>query len=103
LQKDIEIKFEKLRENVKTDFKTVTEKLIQRFDLASENQGVEALNQEKTDVILRRQGERVEQIQLQTNQASVLDQDKNSSVECVQVLETEQVKSNSGTFKFRAD
>jgi hypothetical protein len=95
LQKDIEIKFEKLRENVKRDLKTETEKLIQRFDLTSENKVEEISNQERTDFILRRQGERVEQIQLQTNQASVLDQDQNSSVECVQVLETEHIESSS--------
>jgi DNA repair exonuclease SbcCD ATPase subunit len=56
LQKNIEIKFEKLQENVKTNLKTETEKLIQRFDLTSENKVEEALNQEKTDVVLRRQG-----------------------------------------------
>jgi chromosome segregation ATPase len=41
LQKDIEIKLENLQENIKTVLKTETEKLIQRFDLASENQGIE--------------------------------------------------------------
>jgi hypothetical protein len=56
LQKDIEIKLEILRENVKSDLKTETEKLIQKFDLASENQVVGVSNQEKMDVILRRQG-----------------------------------------------
>jgi hypothetical protein len=37
-QRDIEIKFEKSQENIKTDLKTETENLIQRFDLTSENQ-----------------------------------------------------------------
>jgi hypothetical protein len=95
LQKDIEIKLEKLQENMKTDLKTVTEKLIQRFNLASENQGVETLNEEKTDVILRRQGECVDQTLLQDNQVNLLDQDQNSSVECVHVLATEQIESSS--------
>jgi hypothetical protein len=89
LQKNIEIKLEKLQENIKTDLKTETEKLIQRFDLASENQIVEVLNQEKTDVILRRQGERVEQIQLQLNQVSVLDQELKSDVETLNPVENE--------------
>jgi hypothetical protein len=66
-----------------------------QIELASENQIVEFTFPEQTDVILRRLGERVEQIQLQTNEASMLDQDQNSSVECVQVLETEQIESSS--------
>jgi hypothetical protein len=86
-QRDIEIKLEKSQENMKTDFETEIEKLIQRFDLASETQVVEVSNQEKTDVILRRQGECLEQTQLQANQVSVLDQDQNSSAEHDHLLE----------------
>jgi hypothetical protein len=88
-QRDIEIKLETLQENMKTDFKTEIEKLIQRFDLASENQVAEISNQEKTDVVLRRQGERVEQIQLQVNQVSVLDQELQYDAETVDPLEIE--------------
>jgi septation ring formation regulator EzrA len=89
-QRDIEIKLEKLQENMKTDLETEIEKLIQRFDLASENQVVEVTNQEKIDVILRRQGECVEQMQLQVNQVSVLDQELQSDVETIDPLENEQ-------------
>jgi hypothetical protein len=58
--------------------------------LASENQVVEVTNQEKIDVILRRQGECVEQMQLQVNQVSVIDQELQSDVETVDPLENEQ-------------
>jgi DNA repair exonuclease SbcCD ATPase subunit len=91
LQKDIEIKLENLQENMKTYLETETEKLIQRFDLASENQVVEVSNQEKIDVILRRQGECVEQMQLQANQVSVLDLELKSDVGTVDPLENRQI------------
>jgi hypothetical protein len=75
LQKNIEIKLEKLRENIKTDLKTETEKLIQRFDLASEIQVVEVSNQEKTDVILSRQWEQAEQRLVEENKVGNSDSD----------------------------
>jgi uncharacterized coiled-coil DUF342 family protein len=55
LQKDIHMKLEKSEEIMKTGLKTETEKSIQRIDTENQN----------SDVVLRRQGERVEQIQLE--------------------------------------
>jgi hypothetical protein len=103
MQKNVEIKLEKLRENIKTDLKTETEKLTQRFDLADESQIAEFSNPEQTDVILRQQGERVEQMQLQTNQVSVLDQDQNSSVERNYLVENELIDLVDEIYNSRAD
>jgi hypothetical protein len=59
--------------------------------LASENLVEEVSDQEKTDVILRRQGECAEQRQLQANQVSVLDLELKSDVETVDPLENRQI------------
>jgi hypothetical protein len=55
--------------------------------LASEIQVVEVSNQKKIDVILRRQGECVEQMQLQVKQVSVLDLELKSDAETVDLSE----------------
>jgi hypothetical protein len=54
-QSDIETKLEKSQEHMKTDLKTETEKLIQRTDREIQN----------SDVVLRQQGEYVEQVMVE--------------------------------------
>jgi hypothetical protein len=59
--------------------------------LTSENQVIEVSNQEKIDVNLRRQGECVEQMQLQANEVNVLDLEIKSEVETVDLSENRQI------------
>jgi chromosome segregation ATPase len=66
LQRDTKTKLERSQENTKTELKTETEKWTQRNDREIQN----------SDVSLRRQGERVEQVQLQAHQERVTVENK---------------------------